>query len=341
MNKQSFISLSSKKTAPKNIRLFKFGENETTKGTFLLTEESSQSCIEAFKVYGNKLNIDYNHQQLSDMVTPEQGISAGTYDLEIKKDGLYAVNILWTARAKQQILDREYLYISPAFLTNDNNEIVEIINFALTNLPATLNMTQLQDLSKENIIMNEEQKVEELECGKKKKLEEDVSDEEVLQEMEPVQEEPINQPEEDQSKDPMEECFARIEALEALVAKLMEEKESEQPEEEVVEEPEVEQSTEEVSSKVDTFDEASKLSEEVSRLKSELESKEREEILSAAIKEDKITPSQRVLFKGLEISELKEELSKLPKLGLLNKISDGLVSSGISAKTYKKSIFAR
>lgn len=152
------------KKIPLEVLLFKFGLNETTKGDVYLTEDSANQIIAAWKDWGNKLNIDYNHAQLFS-VNPDESISGGTYDLEIREDGLYATNINWTDRAREKILAREYLYLSPAFDVNDNNEVIELINFALTNLPATKNMNELLAAFKLYLgetMVEEENKSEEL-----------------------------------------------------------------------------------------------------------------------------------------------------------------------------------
>jgi phage I-like protein len=133
--------------------LFKFGENKTTKGTFYLTPESAYIIMTSWKAYGNKLNFDYNHMQLENTQTPESSVSAGTYDLGLREKGLYAINIEWTEKAANMILSKEYLYTSPAFLTEnqDGKEvIIELINCALTNIPATISMDQLLAASKFN-----------------------------------------------------------------------------------------------------------------------------------------------------------------------------------------------
>lgn len=145
MNKEYIISLATlpeRKQAPTMVKLFSWGLNNTTKGEFVLTKESADQIIAAWKDYGNKLNVDYNHAQLFS-VNPDESISAGSFDLELRETGLFAVNIEWTDKAKKLIESREYLYISPAFLTNEDNEVVELINFALTNIPATKGMDQL------------------------------------------------------------------------------------------------------------------------------------------------------------------------------------------------------
>jgi hypothetical protein len=225
-NKNILISLSdipSRKEAPTLVKLFSWGLNKTTKGDFILSEKSANEIIEAWKEYGNKLNIDYNHAQLFS-VNPDESISAGTFDLELRETGLFAVNIVWTDKAKSLVEAKEYIYISPAFLTNEEGEVVELINFALTNIPATKNMDQLIAAFKlENKTMDEQTPVEETE-----KLAEEM----------PVEEKPFD------CQMAIGELKAELESLKLMIQEMKpEEKEEEVVEEVPVEETVVEDET--------------------------------------------------------------------------------------------------
>jgi phage I-like protein len=126
---------------PREFRIFPFGKVETTKGTFLFTPEDAQRVLQAWRDWGNRLSLDYEHQALEPVAngpTP----AAGWFDLEVRPDGLWAVNVEWTSRALELLRNREYRYFSPAFRVEDGH-IVELINIALTNLPATKRMEPL------------------------------------------------------------------------------------------------------------------------------------------------------------------------------------------------------
>lgn len=128
--------------APETVRLFRFGLNETTKGTFLFDVKSAESVMQADRDYGNERSADYEHQALYD--PPIEAPASAWYRLELREDGLYAVDLQWTDRARRMIEAREYRYISPAFMFNpEDGRIMEFINFALTNLPATKSMEAL------------------------------------------------------------------------------------------------------------------------------------------------------------------------------------------------------
>ncbi|AZF88289.1 hypothetical protein [Meiothermus phage MMP7] len=109
---------------------------------FLFDREAAASVIERWREYGNRLSIDYEHQAL-EPVTNGPVPAAGWFDLELREDGLWAINVEWTERAQALLAGREYRYFSPAFYTDEKGRIVELINLALTNIPATKRMQPL------------------------------------------------------------------------------------------------------------------------------------------------------------------------------------------------------
>ncbi|MCS7069088.1 MAG: phage protease [Meiothermus ruber] len=127
---------------PGEFRIFPFGSIETTKGLFLFNPEAGQQVMAAWQEYGNRLSIDYEHQAL-DPVANGPVPAAGWFDLELREDGLWAVRVEWTQRARELLQAREYRYFSPAFYANEEGWIVELINLALTNIPATKRMEPL------------------------------------------------------------------------------------------------------------------------------------------------------------------------------------------------------
>ncbi|WP_407540474.1 phage protease [Deinococcus radiomollis] len=135
----SLITLSST-SPPTEFRIWGYGEIVTTKGTFLLDQDGAASVLAAAADYGNRLGFDYNHASVLEAGdTP----SAGTFELEIRTDGLWAVNCQWTVNASSRLSAKEYLYFSPTFYVDGDNRVIELMNIALTNLPATKNMEPL------------------------------------------------------------------------------------------------------------------------------------------------------------------------------------------------------
>ena len=127
---------------PREFRIFPFGRVETTKGVFLFDQEAARRVMQAWRDYGNRLSIDYEHQALEPVANGPVP-AAGWFDLEVREDGLWAVNVEWTPRAAELLRNREYRYFSPAFYVDEEGRIVELINLALTNIPATKRMEPL------------------------------------------------------------------------------------------------------------------------------------------------------------------------------------------------------
>jgi len=131
------------RVAPKELRLFPMGTIDTSKGPFTFDQQAAALVMAAYQDQGNDLFFDYDHRSLSDMGPPDSGKAAGWFGLELRPDGLWAVNVRWTPMAQAQIEAGEWRYFSPAFLVDENRRIRALLNVALTNNPATKNMTPL------------------------------------------------------------------------------------------------------------------------------------------------------------------------------------------------------
>jgi phage I-like protein len=137
--------------------MFAFGETATTKGTFYLSQGSAGRAVVAAQEYGNDLVIDLDHKSLWG-----DSKAVGWFGLSLDEVGLWADmpqffmplegqaapdGILWLAEGKRLIESYEYRYISPVFWTEYDDQgrevITEVLNFALTNIPATKNRAPL------------------------------------------------------------------------------------------------------------------------------------------------------------------------------------------------------
>lgn len=127
--------------APTEFKLFSYGKTDTLKGAYHFDKDSADACMKAACDYGNRLTIDYEHQSLSD--PPIKAPAAGSFVAEMRADGLWAADVKWTPVAEQHLKNKEYLFTSPAFLSDKEGRPNRIINVALTNIPATKHMDQL------------------------------------------------------------------------------------------------------------------------------------------------------------------------------------------------------
>lgn len=126
------------------VQLFPAGEFRAADGRpkdaphWRIDAELATAIIADFESRQNLTVIDYEHQT---MLTAENGKpapAAGWFSkLEWRDTGLYAVAVQWTDRASQMIADGEYRYISPVFTYDrKTGSIHRLINAALTNNPA-------------------------------------------------------------------------------------------------------------------------------------------------------------------------------------------------------------
>lgn len=136
------VELTSQGQLPREFIIFVFGEIDTLKGRYFFDSRGAEEVMAKWRDYGNRVSIDYEHQAL-DPVSNGPVPAAGWADLELRADGLWAVNVDWTPKAAEMLAQREYRYISPAFYVDETNRIIELINVALTNLPATKRLQPL------------------------------------------------------------------------------------------------------------------------------------------------------------------------------------------------------
>ena len=131
---------------PREFALFYYGANRTTKGIVYLTEHSAQRCLSTWKEYGNDLAGDYEHAAANN-ANGDPVPASCWFKLGLRHNGLYAVDVDWTARGAALLKAKEYKYYSPFFFMELGDDgkwyVTEIINVALTNQPATKNQRPL------------------------------------------------------------------------------------------------------------------------------------------------------------------------------------------------------
>ena len=126
MKNRAMLTLELPGQPPREFLIFPFGPIETVKGQFSFDPASAEQLMAAWRDYGNRLSIDYEHQAL-EPVNNGPVPAAGWFDLELRADGLWAVNVEWTPRAAEMLTQRKYRYISPAFFADEQGRIVELI----------------------------------------------------------------------------------------------------------------------------------------------------------------------------------------------------------------------
>ena len=130
----------SAQTPQKLVRLLPLGLVHSTKGDFLVDDESFRLIRCKFMERQLQIPIDYEHQTLKDMQAPAAG---WVKEITLKSDGIYGA-VDWTERAAEYLKNREYKYISPVVtLRNADKKAVGLHSAALTNTPAIDAMTPI------------------------------------------------------------------------------------------------------------------------------------------------------------------------------------------------------
>lgn len=108
---------------------------------FVFTRAHAESAVRWFEQIGRKLAIDYEHQSIDRLNTRADGLrpAAGWIGgLEVRDDGLWAIDVSWTAKAAELLRSGEYRYFSPVIYWTDEtrSEVAALGPVALTNDPA-------------------------------------------------------------------------------------------------------------------------------------------------------------------------------------------------------------
>jgi phage I-like protein len=140
------VALDSSGAPPTEFRLFVSGWNETQKGRFLFDADAATATMAAYKEWGIDLMIDLEHQSLEEETPPEPTAkdARGWCNLELRADGsLWAVNVAWTPDGTARLTEKRQRYVSPAFAYDTEKRVVQIVNVAITAMPATHNTPAL------------------------------------------------------------------------------------------------------------------------------------------------------------------------------------------------------
>lgn len=136
---------------PTEFKIFPYGRISTSKGDFQFTPEACDAVIAERERQSAEVQIDYDHLAI-EAAKPGDGKAAGWCNLQKRADGLWAVNVRWTPPAAEMLRNGEYRYFSPAFAaTKKTRLIVELLNIAITNLPAMRDIEPLVAASRRRV----------------------------------------------------------------------------------------------------------------------------------------------------------------------------------------------
>lgn len=137
------------RTPPREFLIWPFGRTDTDYGASFFTERSAREVMGRYRKRGNRLSFDIEHTSAADYRDhADTWIGGGYFDLDLRADGLWAVNCDWSAEAARQIREGERLYFSPDFWQDKKTSEVLVLNhIALCTDPATHNARMLASAS--------------------------------------------------------------------------------------------------------------------------------------------------------------------------------------------------
>lgn len=146
--------------APADVRLIPAGEFRAKDGRpvecacWVMTPEDGARIVAETASAVTALVIDYEHATLHAKKTGGKAPAAGWFkSLEWRPDGLWAINVDWTALAAQEIAGKAYRYISPVFsYDKQTGRVLHLFHAALTNDPGLDGLTDLAALAADFIL---------------------------------------------------------------------------------------------------------------------------------------------------------------------------------------------
>lgn len=140
--------------APASFRLLPLGRFKAADGSgrpldvkdgWLLDSNGARRLAALSVGRASRRVIDFEHQTLRAADNGQPAPAAGWFSrLEARADGLWAVDVEWTAQAARMIADKQYRYISPVFpYDKRTGAVLGIAHAALTNDPGLDGLTDL------------------------------------------------------------------------------------------------------------------------------------------------------------------------------------------------------
>lgn len=152
------VDLTGNAAPPREFRLLPYGRFKAADGSgrpvevpegWLLDRQAAGALAATFNARSDARVIDFEHQTLHAETNGKPAPAAGWIGkLEARDDGLYAVNVEWTAAAATMIVGKQYRYISPVFSYDKRTgRVLAVAHAALTNFAGLDGLTDLATLA--------------------------------------------------------------------------------------------------------------------------------------------------------------------------------------------------
>lgn len=104
----------------------------------MFDDAAAKAVMSSERAHNVDLMVDLEHLSLDTESRSYDPDARAWLRLEVRPGPeLWAVNVRWTDDGARRLLAKTQRYISPAFITDDENRVIEIVNIALTAMPAT------------------------------------------------------------------------------------------------------------------------------------------------------------------------------------------------------------
>src|SRR5688500_10746142 len=120
-------------------RIFRRGENTSSKGSYLFDDAAARSVMARYEEQGVELAIDLEHLSLDDearRLRADAADARGYCKLEMRDGALWATSIRWNPDGLARLQDRRQAYFSPAFLADKQGRVTEVLSIGLVAQPA-------------------------------------------------------------------------------------------------------------------------------------------------------------------------------------------------------------
>lgn len=131
---------------PTAFRIWKSGLNVTDHGPTIFSDRSASILLAQQELRGNLFPIDIDHLSLNVDAPLEARRAVGWFRIEVRDGDLWAADVEWTDTVRAGLTKEppEWRYHSPAYDQDpETDEVISLLNLAITNLPATHSVTAL------------------------------------------------------------------------------------------------------------------------------------------------------------------------------------------------------
>jgi phage I-like protein len=139
---------------PEWVQLLPAGERIEAVDGRVFSNPDPVVVIDAFNADPNDIPLDWEHStQLKGAYGDEAPAAGWIVEMEAREGSIWG-RVEWTERGAASVTSKEYRYLSPAFIHDDNGRAVQIVSASLTNNPA-LRMAALaqRDTKKEGVML--------------------------------------------------------------------------------------------------------------------------------------------------------------------------------------------